>query len=99
MHIIGSMDVGWDPSKARTNLEKHGISYSDVEPAFYDEFAISIPAEFSEAEERFLLIGRDALGRVLTICYTYRGESIRLISARQSTKSERREYEKELRFW
>ena len=92
------IDVEWDPSKARTNLEKHGISFSDVEPAFYDEFAISISDEFSEAEERFLLIGRDALGRVLTVSYAYRGDSIRLISARPSTKSERREYEKELRF-
>ena len=92
------MQIEWDPSKARSNLSKHGVSFSDVEPAFYDEFAISIPDEFSAVEERFLLIGRDALGRILTVSYTYRGDFIRLISARPSTKSERREYEKELRF-
>lgn len=92
------MGIEWDRSKARSNLEKHGVSFSDVEPAFYDDFAISIPDEFSEEEERFLLVGRDALGRILTVSYTYRGDSIRLISARPSTKSETREYEKELRF-
>ncbi len=91
------MDIEWDPVKARSNLSKHGVSFSDVEPAFYDEFSLSIPDEFSAAEERFLLVGRDALGRILTISYTYRGKSIRIISARPATKSERRDYEKELR--
>ena len=91
------MDIEWDPAKARSNLSKHGVSFSDVEPAFYDEFALSMPDIFSVAEERFLLVGRDALGRILTVSYTYRVKSIRIISARLATKSERRDYEKELR--
>ena len=91
------MDIEWDPAKAGSNLSKHGVSFSDIEPAFYDEFALSICDEFAIAEERFLLIGRDALGRMLTISYTYRGDAIRIISARPATKSERRDYEKELR--
>ena len=56
-----------------------------------------MPDEFSRAEERFLLVGRDAIGRVVMVSYTYRGDSIRIISARLATKSERKEYEKELR--
>ena len=91
------MNIEWDPVKAESNLSKHGVSFSDVEPAFYDEFALSMSDKFSVAEERFLLVGRDALGRVLTVSYTYRGDSIRIISARPATKSERGEYEKELR--
>ena len=91
------MDFEWDPAKARSNLSKHGVRFSDVEPAFYDEFALSMPDEFSRAEERFLLVGRDAIGRVVMVSYTYRGDSIRIISARLATKSERKEYEKELR--
>jgi len=91
------MDIEWDPAKARSNLSKHGVSFSDVEPAFYDDFGLSMPDEFSVAEERFLLVARDALGRVITISYTYRGDAIRIISARQATKSERREYEKGIR--
>ena len=90
------MDVGWDPAKARSNLKKHGVSFSDVEPAFYDECALSMPDIFVD-EERFLLVGRDALGRVVTVSYTYRAETIRIISARVATKSERRDYEKGIR--
>lgn len=92
------MEIEWDPSKARTNLAKHGVSFADVEPAFFDEFALSMVDRYSESEERFLLVGRDALSRVITVCYTYRADAIRVISARPATKSERREYEKELRF-
>jgi uncharacterized DUF497 family protein len=61
------MCIEWDLTKARSNLIKHGISFSDVEPAFYDEFALSMPDPFSICEDRFVLIGRDALSRVLTI--------------------------------
>ena len=91
------MDIAWDPAKAKSNAAKHGISFADVEPAFYDEFALSTPDQFSTAEERFLLVGRDALGRIITVSYTYRSDDIRIISARLATKSEKSEYEKELR--
>ena len=87
----------WDSAKAKANLIKHGISLSEVEPAFYDEFALSMPDVFSLSEERFVLIGRDALNRLLTVSYMYRGEIIRLISARKSTKVERTAYEKGIR--
>jgi len=91
------VNVEWDPAKASSNLSKHGISFAEVEPAFYDEFALSMPDPFSVSEERFVLIGLDALGRILTIAYTYRGESIRIISARPATKAERESYEKGIR--
>jgi uncharacterized DUF497 family protein len=87
----------WDPAKERSNRTKHGISFSDVEPAFYDEFALSMPDPFSISEERFVVIGQVALSRVLAIAYTYTGESIRVISARPATKAERTIYEKGIR--
>ena len=83
--------------QGQSNLSKHGISFSDAEPAFYDEFALSMPDLFSMAEERFVLVGRDALSRVMTIAYTYRGERFRVIPARPATKAERRTYEKRIR--
>ena len=91
------MDIEWDPAKAASNLRKHGIRFSDVEPAFYDEFALTFPDPFAVSEERFLLVGADALGRVVMVLYTYRGSTVRLISARRATKSERDEYEKGIR--
>jgi len=91
------MEIEWDPAKARSNRSKHGISFSDVEPAFYDEFALSMPDPFSVAEERFLLIGRSASDRIITVSFTYRGEGIRIISARSATNAEQQEYEKGVR--
>jgi hypothetical protein len=91
------MHVEWDPAKARSNSAKHGISFSDAKSVFYDEFAITIPDEFSVFEERFILIGTDALDRKLTVSYTYRNNAVRMISARLSTKSERKTYEKGIR--
>ena len=91
------MDIEWDPAKAKSNQAKHGISFSDTEPAFYDELALSMPDLFSVAEERFLLVGTDALGRILTVAYTYRNNNIRIISARTATQSERRKYEEGIR--
>lgn len=91
------MDLEWDAAKAALNLGKHGISFADVEPAFYDEFALSMQDPFSFNEERFLLVGSDALGRILTVSYTYRENTARLISARRATKSESSSYEKRIR--
>ena len=47
----------------------------------------------SEGEQRFVTVGMDSGGRILVVVYTYRGEDIRLISARSVTKRERMQYE------
>ena len=44
-------------------------------------------------EERWITLGLDAFGRVLVVVYTWRGERLRLISARNATPRERRRYE------
>jgi len=88
------MDFEWGPAKARSNLNKHGISFSDVEPAFYDQYAISMPDPAAANEERFILVGMDAVGRIVLVVYTCRGNSIRIISARAATKAEQKNYEK-----
>ena len=92
------MGFEWGSAKARLNLTKHGVSFSDVETAFYDQCAISMPDPGTSVEERFILVGMDALGRIVVVVYTYRGNSIRLISARKATKSERNSYEEGIRF-
>lgn len=87
------MDVVWDPAKARSNLKKHGVSFADVEPVFYDPFAISLEDPGSTHENRYVVVGMDALSRVVVVVYTYRNVAVRLISARKATKSEREAYE------
>lgn len=87
------MDVLWDSEKARVNLKKHGIRFSDAETVLFDPNALTREDMESEGEQRFITVGMDALGRILIVVYTYRGEDIRLISARSATKRERMQYE------
>lgn len=89
----------WDPAKAKTNWRKHGVSFEDAAALFLDPLAISVPdGEHSEAEERWVTIGRDSRGRLLVIVHTLPESSVkerkvRIISARKATKREMRQYE------
>ena len=87
------MDYEWDPDKAAANRQKHGILFADAVAVFSDPFALVI-ADDATAEERFIVLGMDAFGRVLVVVYTWRGETrIRIISARKATRHERTQYE------
>jgi hypothetical protein len=86
----------WDEEKAAANLRKHGVDFADAALALEDELALTMRDLYSEREERFVTVGRDPLGRLLIVVYTWRGERIRLISARETTSKERRDYEKGL---
>ncbi len=82
----------WDPKKAQSNLDKHGVSFADAVAVLEDELALTIPDD-DPGEERFVTVGMDALGQVLVVVYTWRQDSVRIISARKATRSERRQYE------
>lgn len=87
------MFVEFDPKKAAANLRKHGVSFADVEPVFYDGLALTREDLDASGEVRFVTVGADALGRILTVCWTERSQAVRLISARLATASERKAYE------
>ncbi len=87
------MAFEWDEEKRRANLRKHGVEFADAATAFDDDNAVTMPDPDSEGEERFLTLANDALGRLLVVVYTWRGDSIRLISARKATRRERRQYD------
>jgi len=88
------MQVTWDPKKAESNFKKHKIRFSDAEMVLYDPFAMTLEEQVVAAQQRFVSIGSDAVGRVIVIVYSYRADTIRLISARKATPSERKQYEK-----
>jgi uncharacterized protein len=86
------MAYQWDRDKAASNLNKHDIDFADAVSVFSDDLATTVNDERFE-EERFITIGIDAFGRILVVVYTWRGDEIRLISARKATRSERNQYE------
>ncbi len=88
------MEFEWDPRKAKTNLRKHGVSFTEAGTIFGDELAITVPdPDHSEAEDRYITIGWSVRRRLLIVSHTDRGDKIRIISARELTKAERKDYE------
>ncbi len=86
------MEVEWHPRKAASNLRKHDIDFADAATVLYDELAVTVAHEERD-EGRLVTIGMDALGRLLVVVYRWRGDRVRLISARRATSRERRQYE------
>jgi len=92
VHILAPV-VEWDQAKAAANRSKHGVDFADAATVLTDDFALTRRDETPD-EERFVTVGMDAMGRVVTVIFAWRGETVRLISARRATASERRQYEK-----
>ncbi|HEX8363587.1 MAG TPA: BrnT family toxin [Longimicrobium sp.] len=84
----------FDLEKAVGNTIKHGVSFAEAQTVFLDPLALEAPdPEHSMQEERLLLVGRSVRQRLLVVVFTERGDSIRIISAREATRHEKRIYE------
>jgi uncharacterized DUF497 family protein len=90
------MNYEWDGDNARSNFSKHGVHLADAVSVLEDARALTVRDLYSPEEERWITLGLDALGRILLVIWTWRGEQIRLISARRATRKERRQYEEGL---
>jgi uncharacterized protein len=88
----------WDARKALSNLKKHGVSFEEAATVFSDAEALDWDdPEHSEFERRSKRLGSSLSGRILIVAYTLRRlkngkETIRIISARQATRKERKAY-------
>ncbi len=90
------MEFEWDPRKAEINLRKHGVSFTEAGTVFGDELAVTIPdPDHSQHEDRFITIGWSNRHKLLMISHTDRNDRIRIISARELTRNERKTYEEE----
>jgi uncharacterized protein len=88
------MQFEWNNEKAASNLAKHGVSFEEAKTVFDDSVYVDFyDPDHSEDEERYLIVGQSNRGRLLIVSYTERRNSIRLISAREVTRTERETYE------
>ena len=88
------MDFEWDPGKAETNLRKHDVAFVEASTVFGDDLAITVPdPDHSDAEDRYITIGWSTFRRLLMVSHTDRDGKIRIISARELTRTERKDYE------
>lgn len=85
------MDFEFDPAKSSSNKVKHGIDFYEVQELFKGAW-VEAPALIVTGEERFLAIGM--IGQAYwTAVITYRGEKVRIISARRSRDKEIKYYQ------
>lgn len=84
----------WDDDKAEANWQKHHVSFDEAVTVFDDPREITSPdPQHSTDEDRFISVGRSQSGQILTVVFTERDQRLRIISARQATRRERRQYE------
>lgn len=97
------LDIAWDPAKAASNLTKHGVAFAQAASVLLDPLALTVfDAGHSQDEERWFTLGLSSEGKLLAVAHTYQttgpnSASVRLISAREATRNERRQYENEPR--
>jgi uncharacterized DUF497 family protein len=90
------VDYEWDPEKDRTNQQKHGVSFAEASTVFLDPLAATVEdPRYSVGEYRYLTTGYTLSDRLVTVAHTDRGERIRIITAREVTPRERRQYEQQ----
>ena len=84
----------WDAGNSKKNQETHGVTDSESEQVFFNRPLVAAPDEHhSKDEPRFHALGRTAAGRLLMVVFTIRGDLMRVISARDMSRRERRVYE------
>ncbi|PIU03531.1 hypothetical protein COT44_02800 [Candidatus Shapirobacteria bacterium CG08_land_8_20_14_0_20_39_18] len=83
----------WDKGNQDKNFLKHKVSCDEAEEIFFDENKVISQDKFhSEREDRFIIIGKTREERLLYIVFTIRNDKIRIISARDINKKERKLY-------
>lgn len=87
-------EFDWDGGNAEKNWLRHRVSQSECEQVFFNRPLVVAEDELhSYGEARFYALGSTDLGRLLAVVYTLRGEKIRVISARDMSRREQKEYE------
>ncbi len=88
------MKFEWDDTKAAKNIKKHGVTFNEASTVFGDPLAITYAdPEHSIGEYYYLTFGRSIMNRLIVVAHSDRNDRVSLISAREMTRSERKDYE------
>jgi len=91
------LEFEWDPQKAAKNLRKHKVAFTEAATVFSDPLSATVPDPDQTAEEdRYIIVGMSNRFRLLMVAFAERGDRIRIISARELTRAERKAYEEEI---
>jgi uncharacterized DUF497 family protein len=89
----------WDPAKAASNLEKHGVGFELAQEVWHDPLYVILPDRVVDGEQRWHAIGLVGAVTILLVVHVYPDpddeDRIRFVSARKATAHERKRYEQE----
>jgi len=84
----------WDEHNANKIWDKHGVTPFESEQVFFNSPVVAtVDTEHSQKENRYYVLGRTDAGRRLFVVFTVRNDLIRVISARDMSRKERKAYE------
>jgi uncharacterized protein len=91
---LNELEFEWDDAKARKNVRDHRVSFDEAKTVWNDENRIVEldVVHSTEDETREQVLGLSDRLRLLLVIFTERNETIRIISARRATQTERRRY-------
>lgn len=93
--ITSCVGFEWDEGNLFKNWDKHGVTAPECEQIFFNKPLITGSDEkHSKHETRFYVLGQTDTGRLLFVVFTVRNNHIRVISARDMSRKERRAYGK-----
>jgi len=85
----------WDEGNKNKNLDKHDVSMVECEQIFFNKPLIAKrDKKHSNFENRYYVLGRTNMNRLLFAVFTVRKDKIRIISARDMTDVEIERYER-----
>jgi uncharacterized protein len=85
--------IVWDERKRQTNLDKHGLDFADAHLVYDHPDKVTFSSSRRGEDRQLDVAIIETAGRFLTLVYVARGQEIRVISLRPSSRIERREYE------
>jgi len=95
LEILACTGFDWDEGNLLKNWEKHGVSVAECEQVFFNRPLLAQPDEgHSDSETRYYVLGQSDTGRKIFVVFTIRDSKIRVISARNMSRKERRSYER-----
>jgi uncharacterized DUF497 family protein len=93
-HIFNCVGFEWDKDNLAKNWEKHRVAFWESEELFFNQPLLLVEnVKHSQKEERFYALGKTDAERYLFAVFTIRHKHIRVISVRDMSRKERKEYQ------
>jgi len=83
----------WDRANVQKNWERHRVAFAECEEVFFHDPVLAHDFGHSTVERRYFAYGRTTRGRLLTVIFTVRKNQIRIVSARDMNRKERKKHE------